>query len=1703
MFRNAATVLEIGPNVTSFLKTTNPRSERHACCLYTGRDQIRYRDAANSAYICSNKDRKINTAVNKLASGLASETFCTQGFQNCHYQSPVGYSVHSLYDIDPKDLATGFNNHNMHTVYAYMHQVPAMLVTDEFTDERNAICFKVINPSSGGFSGELKKFIRNMIGHDKLAQAILYDDVPNLLRKPVNWLRKNLKGTKILMGFPGDDTFCYEHEYSNVLFYTQYGGLQTPYGFSLLFERIQNYGSQYLIKISKVTLDITTYHFTNLKLDSIVRIPDIVALAQRDFKAGQPIPVVWYDASKIRKLFVYLMGRKDKEFTLENAINYGRTELRSIIVKNEVIEYAWNLDINDFDRMITCVYVMVYLEKHRMLAIINSAIKEINLLMGHRSLWKKFKDMLKNKLFHQLIHLFESIGEIFGAFSPDLIIDSNYKLSLFSQLVLDTYGSIMNRTTLKTDNYCTEFFPNFLNEEEEEDDEKAVKKEVHHPTKTVEPPIKIEEDVKIKVYGKLINHGGDGDCFYRAYQAAYADTTDEMLAELPSEWVDYLDALTCCKRLGRELSILVRHGKDDAVYTTNTTAAPKMALVVAEGSDRGHYYEIGAGPDLITEATCHVPLSGGASTIHLVAMKINLTEDQDGIVVNAVKPTHRTTDTLNGFAAQVAENSLEGVNKYMEVLVANSINKRPWFISKLANGDQVLNIIAADTKTALIRLREFMATVKSTKFVAPLFGAGDWNRNHLTEDLLLLSLAPEFYEIEKSNVAQGNNLTLYTEVTENLPPISAPATPEESKPTDHAQPADDSSSTTVSAVLGEGIHSEKYIPPHLNLSFVNKTAPSPSNARLRFRKLTTSSLKYNGDANEFARALFNIIKAEDQDNILKTELTIAINEANVNGAKSLSITTTMALEALLKTKFNQPLFPKISGRFGVPGCGKTNQLIEGEYLQHQPDQIMYIAPTNELAQTMAAKAGSMQRSLTLHRALGTLSKRSSPIDLIILDEAFTVPLPYIYILSAHCRQLLLLGDPKQIGFIDFAGVWGGSKDLSHIYQLLPHEYNMVSYRIPRDIVEIPFMQKMYPGIVTRSAKNGSKRIPRPKQEINGVHMVFTREMKTRYATHNPITVHEAQGGTFPSVILHYDNTPGERDLISRSPAHAVVALTRHTNNLYIVENEPGKFDSVIMMLGDLGVLEGKIESSDITPITAAVPELVKPEAVRVTELAPAQNDNNTTKTGAQHVDDLLEKIFPIDTELEEYVATEATDLGGFDGGHMRVNLCKLNETKEKKPLKRFPIKSRVFNTDASRRHKIVQTMMDRYTKRTKQLSDQDLAKQVRELTSVADFVIGDYNVDPELRSECFKDAIKAYQEAGHDVTELDHLEWWRDAGNDKVKFMMKHQQKPDLLKNPLTKSKAGQGIAAWSKNLNFFVNVWTRVLEAKLRASNHIIFSSGKTDTEMLQILDAKCRDRNLQYLAVDWTEFDSSQNNLEHALLRTVLGKLGAPLDVLDIIDQMKHTRYVENINVAGTVHSKKDSGAPDTLVGNTLFNLCVVLSCVDNYRQLEIAAFKGDDAILAAPNLIINSARLQWLENNANYKLKLERADTGEFTTFILTSHGAAINLPRIAAKVFTRAYINDEHFGKYVTAVEDLTKTLRAPDVLYNMAEVNAVHFRPARRHVDTELFELLAENIRAFAAGQYKFKDLLDCEGFVWENHHCPHPLPILSDRVSIE
>jgi len=276
-----------------------------------------------------------------------------------------------------------------------------------------------------------------------------------------------------------------------------------------------------------------------------------------------------------------------------------------------------------------------------------------------------------------------------------------------------------------------------------------------------------------------------------------------------------------------------------------------------------------------------------------------------------------------------------------------------------------------------------------------------------------------------------------------------------------------------------------------------------------------------------------------------------------------------------------------------------------------------------------------------------------------------------------------------------------------------------------------------------------------------------------------------------------------------------------------------------------------------------------------------------------------------------------------------------------------------------------------------------------------------------------------YGEVNNKIKDLE-LEW-NDTYHKLVQFHLKRQ--PKLVAEPGydTKEKAGQGVSAWSKMLNIIFSGFIRCVAEvipKILLPN-VQLAYGKSDRDIslfFQRFAEVIENNNFKKLVADFGEFDSSQE-MQGILAGAMFMRLcNVPTHIIEMyLSQRQHWVMVacDKWDGNGVMRAilegawKQHSGQPDTLNGNTTFNMMAMGACY-KYVETQFASFKGDDSIIAARKINQDYDGQIAIRELAGFKIKEDYANIPEYIANIILPNGTFFpDVIRRASRVLSKVY------------------------------------------------------------------------------------------------
>nr|WDW25668.1 MAG: non-structural polyprotein [Hepevirus sp.] len=705
------------------------------------------------------------------------------------------------------------------------------------------------------------------------------------------------------------------------------------------------------------------------------------------------------------------------------------------------------------------------------------------------------------------------------------------------------------------------------------------------------------------------------------------------------------------------------------------------------------------------------------------------------------------------------------------------------------------------------------------------------------------------------------------------------------------------------------------------------------------------------------------------------------------GTKSLIITPTQA------ATINLALQREASGNFGkfvgnavvapglyqyrytagVPGSGKSTGI-------KREDIDVVVVPTQQLRQQWLDRGF---RAYTQHTAIKNVKGMR-----VVVDEAPAMP-PHLlcYFISA-AADVHLLGDPNQIPALDFehTGLVEAMRP-----KLDPTEWRMTSHRCPQDVCYL--LAADYPGIKTTSLVCRSLVFDQAPPD-NAQKIVFTQAAKSIYPS--AITVHEAQGSTFNTTALIVTNDA--RGLILCSRAHAIVALTRHTQRCYVVDapgllKEVGVSDAILSNFFLSGAEQYYARPADVErPESAgdlsAEADLITPSCqyAALHQLAEV--------TG--HRPQLVRAVIPPGPPVEQGLLYMPDRLDGKDEV-ITLQLSDIVHCRMAAPTHRLAV---------------LTTLVGRYAKKTKFWAEpvQPIRQSLKKFIPALPYV---HASEVELA-----EFVKAMSDKGQDGSLIVQLDL-ADKAATRITFFQKDCNK-FTLDETVAHGKVGQGISAWAKTAVALFGVWFRAIEKAIvdALPDNVLYGDQYTADRFSNLVEQATFRRVFEN---DFSEFDSTQNNFSLALECEIMVECGMPVWLVNLYHLIRSAWVLQAPQEGLRGVWKKHSGEPGTLLWNTVWNMAVIAHCYE-FQDMAMAAFKGDDSVVCC-SLYTCTGRAAELITGCGLKLKVNFNDVGAFAgSIVCPGVGVVQDVVRFVGR------LTEKNWGPDAARMAELVEAVR---------------------------------------------------------------------------
>lgn len=237
--------------------------------------------------------------------------------------------------------------------------------------------------------------------------------------------------------------------------------------------------------------------------------------------------------------------------------------------------------------------------------------------------------------------------------------------------------------------------------------------------------------------------------------------------------------------------------------------------------------------------------------------------------------------------------------------------------------------------------------------------------------------------------------------------------------------------------------------------------------------------------------------------------------------------------------------------------------------------------------------------------------------------------------------------------------------------------------------------------------------------------------------------------------------------------------------------------------------------------------------------------------------------------------------------------------------------------------------------------------------------------------------------------------------------------------------KAGQGISAWSVDLNTMYCAIFRILGRFIIKSekSHVLTDSYKADECFIS-------DVMKQFSLIDYTAkngvtdgemFDASQNGFTQEIEKTYYRRLGVNEELLEHYYSFRSNYTILTREAVGVAGFQKTSGEPGTLINNGIVSKIISNYVLRGQGPVGIV-YKGDDFNKRQVGLKVDETRLAQVHASCPLKIRVAIQDDSEFCGLTFVGGALFPSLPRKLNKIAAHRFRDYEHFAEYQNSLRD---------------------------------------------------------------------------------
>lgn len=665
------------------------------------------------------------------------------------------------------------------------------------------------------------------------------------------------------------------------------------------------------------------------------------------------------------------------------------------------------------------------------------------------------------------------------------------------------------------------------------------------------------------------------------------------------------------------------------------------------------------------------------------------------------------------------------------------------------------------------------------------------------------------------------------------------------------------------------------------------------------------------------------------------------------------------------------------------GSGKTTTMLKN----FDPKHDLIITPfrhlMSEIREQMTTMFGIKERfpiktyEMALSEDLGRYWR-------IWYDECFCLPKAYyaMTFTKAPNSHHILVGDSQQTGYLDEYGTLAVGQDLArHMSKWSIVKRNNVTRRCGVSIV------KFVRDNLNSDAKTCRLEDTKLTKSIfrndlsdflpDALNLAFSRDSAAEMASFldsAACTVKSAQGLTSKRVNLYID----ARDMkLAANKRLVLVALTRATHHTHVVvagevlSKLPNGLDKIV-----------SLHESMTQYVVAPDSWILKRQVMKERSI---KEENSSVVNFSSDI--LKSAAGPLPDNFVESSINLMPDKVPKDM-RLRIDTSKLCE---KKPVVEQNLTSTKFGKTHTTKDKLntLATIIHRsnvnFETRSK-LKDARLNLAMFK-QKMAKLFKKEFKID-DIRSQFYANVIEISRKYSSNAA-FKNAEEALEAYQMKIREFQKTQTRAKGA-DTAYKDKMGQPISAWGKELGAAFQVFMRCVETRFKDAlkSNIIWANGINDDELNALFKEVCEGFDVNKLfheGMDQPEYDSGQNKrttaLEYELMKYLFGN--------EKFLKLFYEVLRRGLKVIGEFYSyfsveRRTSGGPETLPGNTMLLLVLLVVMIENWEDLVCVIVKGDDSSVFSKNPI--KFQLMDLKNVVIFEPKRAATPLPEFCNMVL---------------------------------------------------------------------------------------------------------------------